>query len=82
MATRQLRVEIDEEKLVEMEFLMHECEIRTKKDLINNALTLFKWAVGQRKRGQEIAAVDPKDKSFVEFDMPALSAIRISRWPQ
>lgn len=70
---------MDKEKLQELESLMQECGIRTKKDLINNALTLFKWAVNKRKSGHEIVAVNPKSKRYVELDMPALSAVSKSQ---
>lgn len=78
MATVRLQIEMDENRMKELEFLMQECGIRTKKDLINNALTLFKWVVNKRKSGHEIAAVNSESNRHIEFDMPALSAVRKS----
>lgn len=75
MATVRFQIEIDENKLYELESLMRECGIRTKKDLINNALTLFKWAVNKRKSGHEITAVNFESKEYFELEMPALSAV-------
>ena len=45
----------------------------TKKDLFNNALSLFRWAVEERKSGRIIASIDGEEKSVREVVMPALS---------
>ena len=78
MVIVRLQIEIEKEKLEELKSLMRDCGIRTKKDLFNNALTLFKWAVNKRKSGHEIMAVNTEDDHYVEFDMPSLSAVRKS----
>ncbi len=79
MALVRLQIEVDEDQLKDMESLMQECGIRTKKDLINNAYTIFKWAVKKRKEGCEIAAVDSVNNRFIELDMPALSSVQKQR---
>lgn len=76
MALVRIQIEVDEDRLKDMESLMQECGIRTKKDLINNAYTLFKWAVKKRKEGCEIVAVDNTNNRLVELDMPALSSVK------
>jgi hypothetical protein len=79
MATIRLRIEIDEDRVQELESLMQECGIRTKIELFNNAITLFKWAVNNRRAGREIAAVNPDGGQYIELDMPALSAVQKSQ---
>jgi len=79
MTTVSFQVEIDENWLKEMKSLMQECGILTEKDLINNALTLFRWAVNKRKSGHEIAAVNHESNRYIELDISALSAIRKSQ---
>ncbi len=78
MAIR-LQVEMDEDGMHELESLMQECGIRTKKELFYNTLTIFKWAVSKRKAGREIAAVNPDSGQYIELDMPALSAVHKSQ---
>ena len=72
----QIQIEMNEDKLRELESLMQECGIRTKKDLMNDALTLFKWAVNKRKSGHEIVAVNSEKGRYTELHMLALSAVR------
>ena len=50
--------------------------IKTKKDLINNALTLFEWAVKEIKEGRKIVSLDEKNKKYKEVFMPCLSNIK------
>lgn len=49
--------------------------LTTRKDLINNALTLLNWAVREVKRGRTIASVDERTQRFTELQMPMLDAI-------
>ncbi len=71
MARVQLDVPV--EQLEEMNKLMVETGISTKKDLINNALTLFEWAVNERKTGRSIGSLQEEEKVFKEILMPALA---------
>ena len=75
----RLQIELDESKMQEMESIMQECGIRTKKEFFNIAFTLFEWAVNKRKSGSEIVAVNPEAGKYVELNMPALSNVRKSQ---
>jgi hypothetical protein len=70
----RIQFELSEEKLNELESLMEETGVRTKKDLFNNALTLLEWAIAERKAGRIIASVDEKENKYKEIVMPVLSA--------
>lgn len=78
MAMVRLQLDINERQLKELESLMQECDIRTKKDLFNNAITLLKWAVNKRKSGYQIVAVNSDTDNYIELEMPALCAVRRS----
>ena len=72
----RIQFELPEEKVKELEAIMAEARITTKKDLFNNALTLWEWAVQERQNGRTIASVDEDNKKYKELVMPALLAIR------
>lgn len=57
---------------------MEEARIATRKDLFNNALTLFEWAIKAKKEGRIIASID-KDQRVHELVMPSLENIRPGR---
>jgi hypothetical protein len=69
----RIELNVSPQKLAEIEELMRECGIEKKPALINNALTLLKWAVGAVKNGRTIASVDEKNGKFRELEMPVLS---------
>jgi len=71
----RIQFELPEEKVKELEALMEAAQITTRKDLFNNALTLFEWALQERKTGRTIASVDEENKKYKELVMPALSAV-------
>ncbi len=71
----RIQFDLPEDKVAELEKLMAESGIKTKKELFNNALTLFEWAIKERKAGKTIASVDEKAKRYKELLMPALSAV-------
>jgi hypothetical protein len=71
----RIQFELPEEKVRELEALMREAHISTRKDLFNNALTLFEWAVQERQSGRTIASVDEHNKKYKELVMPSLMAV-------
>jgi len=48
----RLQLDLTKEHLQELEALMKELGISTKKDLFNQAITLLEWAVRERKAGE------------------------------
>ena len=71
----RIQFEIPEDKVAELEKLMAESGIKTKKELFNNALTLLEWAIKETKAGRMIASVDQKEQRYKELLMPVLSAV-------
>lgn len=74
MNTR-VQLEFSEVKIKEIEHLMKELGIVTRKDYFNNALTLFKWAIDERREGRSIASIDNQTNRYRELLMPALAGI-------
>ena len=52
--------------------LMKLCDLRTKKDVVENALMLLGWAAREASHGNTIAAIDGKNEIFREIEIPAL----------
>jgi metal-responsive CopG/Arc/MetJ family transcriptional regulator len=72
-----VRVQLDlhEDQVKELDELMRETKLSTRKDLFNNALTLFEWAVKAKRAGRVIASLDEENKSAKELVMPALENV-------
>lgn len=70
----RVQFELPEAKIKELETLMKEAGIRTKKDLFNNALSLLEWAIKEKREGRIIASIDEKNQKYKEVIMPLLSA--------
>jgi hypothetical protein len=70
----KIQFDLPEEKLAELEVLQKEARLDTRKDLFNNALTLFEWALNEVKNGRSIASVDETNKLYRAIIMPALQA--------
>jgi hypothetical protein len=71
----RLQLDLSEAKVRDLDRIMEECNISTRKELFNNALTLLEWAVGERKRGNTIASVNEERKTFRELQMPILNNV-------
>ncbi len=74
MENVRIQFELAPEKAAEIEELMKETGVQTKKELFNNALTLLKWAIRETKRGNSIASVDEAHGKYRELQMPILSS--------
>ena len=68
----RIQLEFPEEKVAQLEELMNELDVSTKKELINNALTLLVWAVRERKAGRLIASVNEMQGKYKELLLPVL----------
>ena len=72
----RMQFELPEARAAHLKEVMETCGLATQKDLINNALTLFEWAVKQRQEGRVISSVDETNKKWKELSMPALEHVR------
>ena len=75
---KRLQFELSSQRLEEFERLVHEGGFESRKDLLNNALTLIKWAMTHAKNGHAIAAIDEKSQRSFELQMPFLSHVTAS----
>ena len=76
MTNRRLQIELNEERLEEIEALMKEGKAATKKEFVNAAITLLEWAMKEKKAGRIIASVDENKNSYKEIVMPILSEVK------
>lgn len=73
----RVQIDLGKQRVEAIERLMRECGLSTKKDLFNNALTLFQWAVEEKKQGHTIASINNDSKNYRELQMPALNEVKI-----
>ena len=71
----RIQLDLPEEQVKELDELMRETNITTRKDLFNNALTLFQWAVKAKRAGRMIASIDEEKGTSKELVMPALENV-------
>jgi hypothetical protein len=57
---RRVQFDLLPHRLVEFDQLMEFCDLHTRKDLFDNAMTLFEWAVHEVRAGREVASYDRK----------------------
>ncbi|MGA9622887.1 MAG: hypothetical protein WBQ65_00335 [Bryobacteraceae bacterium] len=69
---KRIQLEVRQERLQELKALMEQAHMSTQKDLINDALTLFEWAVAERKAGRAIGSMDETNQKYREVVMPSL----------
>jgi hypothetical protein len=69
------RVQLDlaPAQMERLNWLMEACSFETRKDLVNNALSLLEWAVLETREGRSVASIDKAAKKIVELTMPALA---------
>lgn len=60
----RIQYEITEGQNKALDKLKRETRLRTKRELLNNALSLFEWAVQEQKNGYTIASLDEKRKKL------------------
>jgi hypothetical protein len=73
----RLQIDVTDNKVKTMEKLMEACGFSTKKDLFNNALTLFQWAVNEKSQGNAIASINADHTNYRELQMPALNDVKV-----
>ena len=72
---RRFQVDLSEEELNSIERLGSLAGLRTKKEVILNAITLFRWAAKEIMYGRTICSIDEKTQVVKQLELPALSAI-------
>jgi hypothetical protein len=73
----RFQMEVKREELDEMERLCKMGGISSKKELLNTALTLLKWGVREKQRGNSIASIDENGQVQSEPYMHYLESVGI-----
>jgi len=68
----RIQIEVDENGSQILDSIKRATGVTTYKDIFNNAVTLFEWAIKQRVEGRVIASLDERTKRYKEMTMPAL----------
>lgn len=69
----RLQVDMNREKLEGIDRLVEITGVATRKELLDNALTLLAWAVRETRKGRPIGSVNEEGKEFREVAMPCLA---------
>lgn len=77
--TSRLQVDLSRHEMEAMEETMMLSGLTTKKELFNNAITLFEWAIQEIAKGMVIASMDPKTGDYVRLQMPAFNFVERDR---
>ena len=74
----RINIEINPEKLEEIKKMMEAAGVTTQRELFDNALTLTKWMMRQKKLGKIVGALSDDSNRFTELEMPILEHARQS----
>lgn len=66
----RIQIELPSSRVKELEDLMKEAGVATKKDLLNYALTILEWAIDEQKKGRVIGSLNEEGKTYKELWMP------------
>lgn len=75
MTVHRFQMDMTREELESVERLGQLASLRTKKEVIGNALTLLKWAAKEILYGRTICSIDEATGKTKQFDLPALANI-------
>ena len=78
----RIQMDMPEDQVKELDELMKETKLATRKDLFNNALTLFQWAVKAKRAGRIITSLDERSQTSKELVMPALENVSLTHQPE
>jgi hypothetical protein len=72
--TVRFQIDLDPRRAADLEELRIATGAETKRELFNNALTLFRWAVQQKRLGRSIGSIDAME-NMTELVMPIFDRI-------
>lgn len=76
METKRFQLDLSEKEHAEMERLMAFAGIKTKREFISNAVTMFRWAAMELLQGRKIGSFDDKGQ-LKQLEMPALQVFSL-----
>lgn len=68
----RIQVDFDEQGVRTVDDIKEKTGLTTYKDVFNNALALFTWALKERSKGRLIVSLDEENRDYKELHMPAL----------
>jgi len=69
---RRVQFNLLPERLADLDQLMIFCEMRTRTELFDSAMTLFEWAVQEVRRGNVVASYNQQDDHVEIVRFPVL----------
>lgn len=76
--TTRLQIEIERHAMDELEDLQKLGGLKTKRDLLNNALTLLKWAAREKSKGHSICSASSDGHIHKELELPFLETVAVT----
>ena len=73
METKRVQLDLSEQEHAEMERLMLHAGLKTKREFVCNAITLFGWADKEILKGHRIGAISSDGRMVKELAMPSLT---------
>ena len=73
METKRVQLDLSEQEHAEMERLMAHAGLKTKREFMSNALTLFGWAAREVLNGHKIGAISGDGRMVKELVLPSLT---------
>jgi len=74
--TRRFNCDVAAEDFEQLEALMTDLGLRSKRQLFEEAVGLLRWAVNERKAGQLVGSMNDRRMHFRELTTPALQRVR------
>lgn len=76
---KRFQVDLTDDELGSIDRLGTMTDLKTKKEVILNALTLFRWAVKETMLGKVVCSLDEETNSMRQLELPALTAVSDKR---
>ena len=70
----RVQLDMSAAEIQRLNWIMEVCDLTTRKELFNNALTILEWATRETVDGRKIASFDDTTKDRYILSMPALNA--------
>ncbi|HEY5574990.1 MAG TPA: LuxR C-terminal-related transcriptional regulator [Anaerolineales bacterium] len=72
----RLQFEMTRERIQELDDLVNRLGLKTRANLLNEALTLYEWAIRELESGRIIASLDEEKDQYKEIEMPGFLAVK------
>lgn len=79
LSKTRVQIDLSPREVERMNWMMSECEIESRKDLFNNALTLLEWAIQEIQEGKKIASFNDETRERTILSMPVLKTAAAKR---